>query len=74
MTNEFTVEWRKPDGGVDGYRVWVGTDDSYTTLQPDQTSYRVMNLDPATQYTVRIATVVGDIESEKSSLDVTTST
>ncbi len=73
MIDEFTVQWTKPDGGVGGYRVWVGSDDSYTTLGPDQTSHRVTSRQPATQYTVRVATVVGDIESEKRSLDITTS-
>ncbi len=72
-TTEFTIEWSQPNGGVDGYRVWVGSSDPYIPRTLAQTSYTVTDRQPATQYTVQVAAVVGDIESDRRSLDVTTS-
>ncbi len=72
-TSQFTVQWTRPDGDLDGYRLWVGSSGSYTSLGQDETSYRVTGRDPATQYRVQIAAVAGNTESVRRSLDVTTS-
>ncbi len=72
-TSQFTVQWTRPAGDLDGYRLWVGSSDAYTFIEPNNNVYTVNNREPGTQYTVRVAAVVGNMESDRRSLDVTTS-